>query len=49
MVLIFLQDYKVMLFQRHYEAMLRFQPKINGNSIESTLQSDILSTSLLHP
>jgi len=27
--------------------MLRFQPKVNGNSIDSTLQSDILSTSFL--
>jgi len=29
--------------------MLRFQPKINDNSTDSTLQSDILCTSLLHP
>jgi len=30
------------------EIMFRFQPKINGNCIDSTLKRDILSTSLLH-
>jgi len=29
--------------------MFRFQPLINGVNIASTLQSDVVSTSLLHP